>query len=113
MKHVVLLIGISAAFSAQAAKPVLECYRDPTTDSMQCIDIINVRSIDPPVRWASLYTGGPAGVKQSNFFVATNCTTGVTHLKDKQGVSFAGGTGSETPALRKLREIVCSANLKK
>lgn len=112
---VVALIASIHVNQAQAklAKTVLECYVDERTDSVMRLDIANVASPDGVVRWAMLHTGGPLGVKKTNFFLATNCQTGVTHLKDKDGVSFAGGLGSETPAVRRLKEIACAAKLKK
>lgn len=104
------LVMLSQA--AHAAKPVMECHTNQRTDAMHCIDIVNVAE-DGVVRMANLYEGGPNGIRKTPYFVATNCKTNVTHLKDKDGVSFAGGDGNETPVLRKLREIVCSAVPKK
>lgn len=106
---IALLLGSMPAFSA---KPVLECHQDNRTDAVKCIDITDVRNFKDGLRISSLYDGGPAGVRKTNFFVATNCQTGAVHLKDKDGVSFAGGSGNETPVLKRLREIVCTANLK-
>lgn len=101
-------VFLAVSGSASAAKPIMECYTNPRTDEMQCIDVAAVVA-DEPIRMASLYTGGPIGLRKTSFFVAANCTTGVTHLKDKNGVSFAGGYGSETPAIKRLKELICSA----
>ena len=109
----ILAVFLIYSSYAMAAKPVLECHQDERTDAMKCIDITNVRSLDQSVRIGPLYSGGPAGVRKTNFSVAANCVTGVTHLKDRDGVTFSGGYGDETPAIKKLKDIVCSANVKK
>jgi len=79
---------------------------------MHCLDLHQVRERDG-IRYARLYTGGPNGVRGTNFSVHSNCATGVVHLKDRDGVSFAGGTGNETAAIRMLREMLCSASVRK
>ena len=101
-------LALCASSFAFAAKPVMECHTNQQTDELHCIDIVSVIESDL-VRYAGLYQGGPGGIHKTSFIVATNCKTGVTHLKDKNLVSFAGGYGAETPLLKKLREIMCSA----
>ena len=79
----------------------LTCYTDPRTDAMQCIDTKRVRERDG-IRMTPLYTGGPNNVEATSFSVHVNCKTNVLHLKDRNGVSFAGSSGSETRATRAL-----------
>lgn len=102
-----------AKLAMLAAVPALaqqvECHRNQKTDRMMCVNPKAVRFMPDNIRWASLYWGGPAGVRDSGFFVATNCKTGVTHLKDRDGVTFAGGMGNETQALTFLRDTICAA----
>lgn len=86
----------------------IACYENPRTNAYQCFDEKQVREKDG-IRIASLYTGGPNGVEKTNFTINVNCKTEVVHLKDRYGVSFAGGYGSETPALRTLRQWICDA----
>jgi hypothetical protein len=89
----------------------LSCYEDPRTNAHQCFDASNVIERDG-IRISPIYTGGPNGVKKTSFTIHVNCKTEVVHLKDRQGVSFAGGYGSETPAIRSLRGWLCAAKLK-
>lgn len=109
-KTILLTVTISGANGAQAAD--LRCYQDPRTDAMSCVDIKAVKESDG-IRYASLYTGGPKQVDDTGFTLATNCGTGVTHLKDRKGVSFGGGNGNETPAIIDLRKIMCGAAVRK
>ncbi len=60
-----------------------------------------------------MYTGGPNGVKKTQFTIHVNCKTDVVHLKDRAGVSFAGGYSSQTPAVRALYGWMCAAKPKK
>lgn len=90
----------------------MACSRNSTTDAMSCIDENNVREKNG-IRSAPLYTGGPNGVRDSGFTLHVNCATGVAHLKDRDGVSFAGGTGNETPAIKALRGWTCDAKVRK
>lgn len=89
----------------------LSCYQDPVTDAMQCVDTTAVREVETAIRATRFYSGGPNRVRDTNMTIQTNCVTGNTHLKDRDGVSFAGGTGQETAALRALRKIICEAPL--
>ena len=101
-----LAIGLLAVQAASGAK--LTCYQDPRTDAMQCIDEKRVKEREG-IRITSLYTGGPNKVEATSFSIHVNCRTNVFHLKDRNGVSFAGGSGSETKASRALRDMVCEA----
>ena len=107
MKKLVLWL---ASISACATASALACYEDPRTNAYQCFDAKQVQE-KGGIRIASLYTGGPNGVTKTSFTIHTNCGTGVTHLKDRQGVSFAGGDGNETKAIRSLRSWMCEADL--
>lgn len=106
LKTTIAAAALLAGLSTSAAS--LSCYEDPRTNAYQCFDAKQVREKDG-IRIAALYTGGPNGVDKTNFTLNVNCATQVVHLKDRQGVSFAGGYGSETKALRSLRTWVCEA----
>lgn len=109
-----LLCGAAVVFFSSSAFAVtLDCYEDPRTNSTQCIDSNGVRVTKDGIRYSKLYSGGPKEVRDTNFTIHTNCTSGVTHLKDRQGVSFAGGRGNETNSLSSLREMLCAAKIKK
>ena len=95
-------------FSQNVFAGSLACYEDPRTNAHQCFDEKQVREKDG-IRIASLYMGGPNGVEKTSFTLNVNCKTEVVHLKDRQGVSFAGGNGSETVAVRALRKWMCDA----
>jgi hypothetical protein len=88
------------------------CTTDRRTDATECIDVKQVRE-DNGIRYAKLYSGGPKTVRPTNFTIHANCKTGVVHLKDRDGVSFAGGSGNETPMLRELRDMLCGASVRK
>lgn len=110
MRRTLVALGALAAVSTAAHAVQLSCSRDRRTDAMQCVGQSEVRERDG-IRYAPLYMGGPNEVTKTSFTIHTNCATGVTHLKDRAGVSFAGGTGNETRAVSELRGIICAAPL--
>lgn len=110
-KHWLTLVATMATGPTWAVQ--VDCYENPRTNAMQCVSQAEVRATAAGIRHAPLYMGGPNQVRKTDFTIHTNCTSGVTHLKDREGVSFAGGDGTETPGLRRLREIMCNAHLKK
>lgn len=112
MKHALAALIALTVLQASAAAPKVACYTNPRTDAMTCIDENNVQEKNG-IRWAPVYTGGPNGVRKTAFTLHVNCATGVAHLKDKDGVSFAGGTGTETPLIRALRGWACEAKARK
>ena len=63
------------------------------------------------IRYAPLYMGGPKGVRKTPYTLAVECASGITHLKDRDGVSFAG-SDTGTRALRSLRGSMCEAKVK-
>lgn len=103
-----LAIAAIALISQNIFAGSIACYEDQRTNARQCFDEKQVREIDG-IRIASLYMGGPNGVEKTSFTLNVNCKTEVVHLKDRQGVSFGGGYGSETAALRSLRQWICDA----
>ena len=109
MKTHLLLGAAIAAFAGGAGAVEVRCAENKTTNAMQCVGPSEVREDARGVRYAPLYTGGPNQIRKTTFTIHTNCKTGITHLKDRDGVSFAGGDGSETPALRDLRAVLCEA----
>lgn len=108
------LIGAAALLCAASASAVdLECYEHPRTNAMQCIDAAGVKMTKDGIRYSKLYAGGPAEVRDTRFTIHANCATGVVHLKDRQGVSFAGGYGVETKAVASLQKWICEAKVRK
>lgn len=104
---------LAAAGCMPALAVALQCSENKVTNAMQCVAPSEVRATSiENVRFAPLYMGGPNNVRKTAFTVHTNCKTGVTHLKDRDGVSFGGGDGNETQAVRELRAIVCEAPVK-
>lgn len=105
------LVLLTASIKALAAGVSLQCAEDKTTNGMFCFAPSELKEKDG-IRTASLYSGGPNGVSRTSFTIAANCATGVMHLKDRQGVSFAGaGPGEGTKQSRDLRRYVCAAEL--
>ena len=62
-------------------------------------------------------TGGtlvlrPKAMRKTPYTVDVQCATGILHLKDRAGVSFAGsGPGTGTRHSRELRRLVCAASI--
>lgn len=104
--------AVAALYAHGSWGAELQCYENPKSNAMQCVAPTQVREKDG-IRSAPLYGGGPNRIRDTGFTIHVNCKTGVTHLKDRDGVSFAGGDGHETPALRQLRSIVCETKLTK
>lgn len=106
MKYLLLLMSKFASTTA-LCRPVT-CYEDPVTNAQQCIDTTQVYEKNG-VRSTALYVGGPNSISKTDFTVHVNCSTQVTHLKDRRGVSFAGGDGNKTVAIRNIRAWACQA----
>lgn len=105
-------VAALAVFVAAPALAVpLQCHKNPRTDAMMCAAPSEVREREG-IRSAPLYMGGPQNMRRTSYTVHTNCKTGVTHLKDRDGVSFAGGYNHETAAVRQLQSIICEAPLR-
>jgi hypothetical protein len=110
--YVSSLIATFALLAPSLAHAIeLTCAEDKTTNGHFCFSEKDLRESNG-IRTAPLYTGGPNGVSKTQYHIAANCSTGVMHLKDRQGVSFAGsGPGEGTTQSRQLRRYVCEANL--
>ena len=106
MKTIISAIILVLAASQSMAE--LSCYEDPKTNARQCFNEKRVAEING-IRITDLYTGGPNSVDKTGFTLHVNCASQVVHIKDRQGVSFAGGNGSETKAIRNLRTWICEA----
>jgi hypothetical protein len=110
MKHQLIAAALWLTAINAAAVPV-QCAEDKRTNAMFCIAPSELREANG-IRSAPLFTGGPNGVERSDFTVATNCATGVLHLKDRRGVSFGGSSvGDDTQQSRDLRRLVCDTPL--
>lgn len=106
-KHVVLAVLAAAPFAAKAVP--LDCAEDKATQGLFCFAATELKESNG-IRSAPLWTGGPARITKSAFTLAANCGTGVLHIKDSDGVSFAGGgPGEGTVQSRELRRMVCGA----
>ncbi len=106
---------LSAAFLLwpvlATAKP-LTCVSNERTDATYCIQDAEVREEDG-IRTAPLYMGGPKEVDRSGYYLAANCQSKVMHLKDRRGVSFAGGDALSSSAEgRNLFTLLCTTTLK-
>lgn len=109
------LLSIAAACSplaTYAGGGELSCAVEKRTDAHQCIDPLELRETDG-IRWAPLYRGGPNSIRKTSMTAHANCGTQVLHLKDRDGVSFAGGRFYETDMARQLGGILCQTELPK
>lgn len=108
-----LIIGATLLATCAASHAVqVTCYTDPKTDAATCYTPSRVTE-NNGIRTAPLSKGGPNGVRPTGFTIAVNCATQVVHLKDRDGVSFAGGgPGEGTRAMRALRDWICQEPLK-
>lgn len=108
MMHALLLaLAVGVAITAHGKQFSL-CYTEPGTNKAMCIDEADVR-VNGDTRASPLWTGGPKGVEKTPYIVVTNCVKNVSTLQDKLGVNFAGGTNSQTPAIRDLSAMLCGA----
>lgn len=107
-----LTISAVAFTFASIANAKIDCSIDAATDSYMCVDTAKVREKDG-IRFADLYTGGPNQIRKSKYSVHTNCATKITHLKDRDGVSFAGGSSNATSTIKNISEWLCEATVKK
>ena len=115
MSHVSVITTIAGAvcmvLSPQAPAAPLSCTEDARTNAYFCFASTEIRE-SGGIRAAPLYTGGPNAVRRSRYTIAANCATGVMHLKDRDGVSFAGvGPGQGTEHSIGLLRDFCAAPL--
>lgn len=104
------LTPIALLFLASAAQAGdLMCAEDQATQRRHCYAPSELREQDG-IRSARYYSGGPKSVRATPYTIAINCGTLVTHLKDRDGVSFAGGQAL-TPPMRALRDSICAETL--
>lgn len=87
------------------------CYEDSRSNALTCYEESSVTEVNG-IRYADMLTGGPKGVRRNGYQFAVNCSTGVMHLKDRQGVSFAGGHRDSTELSRKMVGWICSERMK-
>lgn len=112
MKHA--LIAATAAIvltlsTHAASKQQVTCAEDQATQAAFCFDPTEITEKNG-IRSAPLYRGGPNAVRKTPYYIAANCSTGVLHLKDRDGVSFGGaGPGGGTRQSRALRQYFCEA----
>lgn len=103
-------IAFSLAATHAIAKPA--CYENPNTNAYTCYDSGNVSEADG-IRYSKMFEGGPLGIKATGFAFAVNCSNGMVHLKDRQGVTFGGGHKSATPAIEAIATWICAEKIKK
>lgn len=108
--HPLLAIALLIASPCSLAAELL-CYVDKRTDAAQCIDPKEVHE-SAGIRHAPLYKGGPKGARKTAHTVHANCQTKILHLKDRDGVSFAGGSFSSTVASQTLGGLLCDSSVK-
>ena len=108
MKAFLAVAFLAGTASAQS----VTCAQNEATDALFCF---------PPgklveragIRTAPLFMGGPNAIRATPYTIAANCSTGVMHLKDSNGVSFGGASpGEGTRHSRELRRLVCAATPK-
>lgn len=114
MNKVIMLAAAAAlaAASAPVAAQKLSCYENPHTNAHTCYAPGRLREKDG-IRQSPLYSGGPNGARDTGMSIHVNCKSGVVHLKDRDGVSFAGGYGNETEAVSSLKRWICAESLRK
>lgn len=108
MKHIAMACIAGAAWISNAAAQQLSCHVDRKTDRHMCFDARDVRTANG-ISTAPVYQGGPNSVRKTPYTFAVNCQTRVMHLKDRDGVSFAGAQSTATEASRALTDGICKA----
>jgi hypothetical protein len=109
-----LLYFFATSHHVFAAKVDVQCAVDQRTEAHQCIALSELRE-SQGIRSAPLYSGGPKEINRTPYTVAVNCDTKVLHLKDRQGVSFGGGSfGADAPTkmVRDLGALICNAQVR-
>ena len=102
---------VGPASSASAAESTV-CAEDAVTNAHFCFVRSEVRDVGG-IRSAPFYSGGPDMVDRTGYTIAANCSSGVMHLKDRRGVSFAGATPTTgTRQSRDLLRLLCIATVK-
>lgn len=107
----ILITILLSAFGAAAFAVEPACYVDPRTEAATCVDLAAMK-IKNSIRYATIFTGGPLGLTKTAFTVHVNCEAKIAHLKDRQGVSFAGGGSDSTPLLKSLSADMCAKKVK-
>lgn len=105
----IVFVGLLITANAHAGD--LMCAEDQATQRRHCYAPSELRETDG-IRSARYYSGGPKSVRATPYTIAINCQTLVTHLKDRDGVSFAGGQAL-TPPMRALRDSICAETLRR
>jgi hypothetical protein len=103
---IILTLSAATAFAGD-----LTCYENPSTNAHSCFESNNVRE-KAGIRYAPMFSGGPNRIRPTPYSLHVNCATGVAHLKDADGVSFAGAAQGG-PALQTLRNAICKAPLRR
>jgi hypothetical protein len=107
------LLSIMLLAPLQAFAVQLTCSEDARTNALFCFAESELREANG-IRTAALYAGGPNALRKTPYTIAANCSTGVMHLKDRDGVSFGGsGPGEGTVQSRDLRRNVCAATVRR
>lgn len=107
-----LLFACAAVIPPSSMADKLSCYDNKLTDARTCYDPARLRETGG-IRQSPLYIGGPNGLRDTGMSIHINCTSGVVHLKDRDGVSFAGGASNDNEALASLRRWICAETLGK
>lgn len=105
-KQLLVVMAIAASHSADA-RTFAYCHTDDGTNKVTCIDEAAV-AVNGDLRSSPIYSGGPKGVSKTPYFIVTDCAKGISTLQDARGVNFAGGTNTQTPAMRTLSDALCS-----
>lgn len=106
---IAVLYVISLQAFAAGADP--SCYVDPRTSAATCVDLSQTKVKDS-IRSNIVFTGGSLGMTKTSYTININCTAKIAHLKDRQGVSFAGGSSGSSPVLWYLTNSICDHKIK-
>ena len=98
--------ALAAGLAGIASAAQLSCYEDPATNKNTCYDPSKVRQ-NGDLRAVTIYSGGPAGVRQTPFTMVVDCAKRITTLQDRQGVNFAGAQSDASKPNRALAGWIC------
>lgn len=84
----------------------LACYEDDVSNAVTCYSQKSLR-VNGGLASALMFTGGPKNVRATGFTIVVQCASGITHLKDRDGVSFSSGRTTDTPTLSAIAGWMC------
>ena len=108
MKAALVFAAAALLASAAAHAGDLACYEDEVSNAVTCYSQKSLR-VEAGLASALMFKGGSKNVRPTGFTIVVQCASGITHLKDRAGVSFSSGRSTDTPTLTAIAGWMCEA----